>query len=65
LGEIQRATGNWEGAKRSFNYSLYLDPRLIEARQSLKYMYDEEQKVVTRNQQITNLVKPPREVQAA
>jgi hypothetical protein len=65
LGDIQRVTGNWEGAKRSLNYALYLDPCLIEARQILKHMHDEEQEVVTRNQQITNLVKPPREVQAA
>ena len=57
-GELQRAVGNWEGAKRSLRYSLYINPRLYTARDILKGMLAAEQEKVTRDKQIDNLVKP-------
>ena len=59
-GELQKHVGNWEGAKRSFRYSLYLDPCFYQARTILRTMQDEEDKVIERNAQITRLVKPGR-----
>jgi hypothetical protein len=57
-GELQRAVGNWEGAKRSLQYALYINPRLYELRDILKSMINAEQEKATRNKQIDNLVKP-------
>jgi len=62
-GEMQKITGNWEGAKRALNYSLYLNPRLDEARTLFNSMITAEQEKITRDNQITNLVKPPKEAQ--
>jgi hypothetical protein len=64
-GELQGRVGNWEGAKRSLKYSLYLNPCYWPSRKILKNMEEAEQDRVKRDGQITNLVRPPREVQAA
>jgi hypothetical protein len=57
-GEMQKMTGNWEGAKRSFKYSLHLNPRLYQVRDMLKEMTKSEEDLILRNKQIENTIHP-------
>jgi O-antigen ligase len=55
-GELQMWCGNIEGAKKSLNYALYLNPRLEMARKVLAHMNRVEREKI--NKQALRLVKP-------
>ena len=73
-GDMQARTGNWEGAKRSIRYALFLNPWCHEAKDLLAKMEEiekqgreraeAEQKKI-RDEQISNLVLPHKRRDAA
>jgi O-antigen ligase len=57
-GELQKMTGNWEGAKRSLKYAIYLNPCLYQVRELLRQMKTEEDAAALRNRQAHNVLHP-------